>query len=439
MFTDTLGKTKALLFSILSVGLFVQSYAQDQLFTVQVGLFQDVGLEDFASLSTLGFIYAQEVEANVHQVYIGNFSDRTKAQSVVNRLQERNFRNAVLLEQPLNSGSDIAVIQLASQRLGSDIDWESLGEAGTLYVQSDDQLLKLMTGVYNDRAQAQADLQRVRGLGYSDAFVKTVNNYRLVPITDWETGVKEPLIPIQIDNDPPVAQSQSAPSGPATYGNTSIALGGENSGVVRSGSTSALPAEARATGLPSIRGNMRRNSAIELQRILKSEGYYEGSLDGYYGPGTSSAYEAAWNDMSSIKKYRRLSQDVVGTNFLTWPEARVLHTIANDLGAGQVNQQIVSTATADRARLFQASQPESAATSSRAQAWHLTLWEGLEAWSGTDPLHQESVEALRVAYFQTLVRAEDYFMSKGFNSEQSKNMAMISLQAIVGAELQRFL
>ena len=124
----------------------------------------------------MGFIYAQEVEANVHQVYIGNFSDRAKAQSVVDRLQGRNFRNAILLEQPLNTGSDIAVVQLASQRLGSDLNWEELGRAGTLYVQSDDQILKIMTGVYNDRAQAQADVQRIRGLGYSDAFVKIINN-----------------------------------------------------------------------------------------------------------------------------------------------------------------------------------------------------------------------------------------------------------------------
>ncbi|MEM8583391.1 MAG: peptidoglycan-binding domain-containing protein [Bacteroidota bacterium] len=438
MFTDTLGKTKALFSLLLLFGLFAHSHAQDQLFTVQIGLFQDVSLEDFASLSTMGFIYAQEVEANVHQVYIGNFSDRVKAQSVVDRLQGRNFRNAILLEQPLNTGSDIAVVQLASQRLGSDLNWEELGRAGTLYVQSDDQILKIMTGVYNDRAQAQADVQRIRGLGYSDAFVKIINNYRLVPVTDWETGVKEPLIPIQIDNTPPVAQGQSSTAGPATYGNTSVALG---SSTTRAGSTtsSALPANASAGGLPSIRGNLRRNSAIELQRVLKANEYYDGSLDGYYGPGTTSAYEAAWNDMATIKKYRRLSVDVASTNFMTWPEARVLHTIASDIGAGQVNQQIAATASADRARLFQASQPESAATSSRAQAWHLTLWEGLERWAVTDPLHTQTVKAFRVAYFQTLVRAEDYFMDRGFNSEQAKNMAMVSLQAIVGAELQRFL
>ncbi|MEM6395473.1 MAG: SPOR domain-containing protein [Bacteroidota bacterium] len=432
MFIDTIRRYAILLLAVFAFGAAAPIHAQDQLFTVQVGLFQDVSLEDFSSLKNLGFIYAQEVESNVHQVYIGNFSSRAKAQAVVDRLQERNFRNAVLLEQPLSAGSDIAVVQLASQGLNSDLKWAELEKAGTLYVQSDDQSLKVMTGVYPSRDQAQADVKRIRGLGYSDAFVKIINNYRLVPITEWETGVKKPLIPLNIDNNPPVAQSNTAPA-PTTFNNTVTIGGGESTVGTFSGNATTNAA------LPNIRGNLKRQSVIELQRMLKAKNYYQGALDGYYGPGTTAAYNTAWTSLPGVQKYRRLSQDEVSTDFLSWPETKLLHTVANDLSAGQVDAQVSSTADSDRVKYFSASQPVSTATARRAQEWETTLWTRLDAWATTDPLHVRSVDALKLAYYQTLVRTEDYFMNNGFTSEQAKNLAIVSLQSIVGAELQRFL
>nr|MBP8240127.1 hypothetical protein [Saprospiraceae bacterium] len=59
----------------------------------------------------------------------------------------------------------------------------------------------------------------------------------------------------------------------------------------------ATPAmQPRSTGaialvqMPVIRSNVKRRSVLDLQQVLKEQGAYAGSLDGYYGNGTANAY-----------------------------------------------------------------------------------------------------------------------------------------------------
>ncbi|MEM7574167.1 MAG: peptidoglycan-binding domain-containing protein [Bacteroidota bacterium] len=443
-----------LLITLIALGLSAQLQAQDRLFTVQVGLFQEVRLSDFESVANMGFVYGQEVEENIHQVYIGNFSDRAKAVSVVDRLIQRNFRNATLVEQPLSSGTDVAVIQLATQTLGRAIDWPTLQEAGTLYVESNDQLIKIVTGVYRDAAHAQSDLARVRELGFRDAFVKSINNYRLVPVTSFETGIKEPLIPIDLNAGTPAAPTEASntPSLPGATTRGSVAFGD----VVVSDSpttstapppntqprggtpTTYSPSVATPVALPSIRGNLRRTSALRLQTVLKAAGYYQGSLDGYYGPGTTRSWESAWDNWQVLQKYRTLAAAaaIPSSDFLTWPEVQTLVTVATELSAKPMD---LTASAADRARLYAASQPITEAAATRATAWHLTIWENLDAWAAEDLLLQNIATALKASYYQTQVRVEDYFMDRGFNSEQSKQLGTATMMALVGNQLERFL
>ena len=438
-----------LLVTLLALGFSTQLQAQNQLFTVQVGLFQEVRLSDFESVASMGFVYGQEVEENIHQVYIGNFSNRAKAVTVVDRLIQRNFRNATLVEQPLSSGTNVSVIQLATQTLGRNIDWPTLQEAGTLYVESDDQLIKIVTGVYRDNAHAQSDLARVRGLGFTDAFVKSINNYRLVPVTSFETGIKEPLIPIDLDEETPTTASNQ-PTVPGATTRGPVAFGDV---VVSEGSGSAPPPNTQTRGgepttysntattaapLPSIRGNLRRTSALRLQTVLKAAGYYTGSLDGYYGPGTTRSWESAWEDWDLLQKYRTLSaaNPVPASDFIGWPETQTLLTVAAELSAEPLDLTISAF---DRGRLFAASQPISEAEASRANTWNLTLWQNMDTWAAEDPLHQNIVTALKASYYQTQVRVEDYFMDNGFNAEQAKKLGLATMQALVGDQLKRFI
>jgi len=45
---------------------------------------------------------------------------------------------------------------------------------------------------------------------------------------------------------------------------------------------------------------------------------------------------------------------------------------------------------------------------------------------------------LRLAYCQSQVRLEDYFLDQGFKSTEARQLALAALQAIVGVPLERF-
>ena len=72
------------------------------------------------------------------------------------------------------------------------------------------------------------------------------------------------------------------------------------------------------------------------------------------------------------------------------------------------------------------------------ESWNNTIWSRLNAWSLRDPLHEKLVTALKVVYFQSQVRLEDYYMDKGFSESQSTGLALATLQSLVGYHLERF-
>jgi hypothetical protein len=300
-------------------------------------------------------------------------------------------------------------------------------------------------------------LPAIKELGYRAAVVKSVNGGRLIPVGTFETGIKKPLIPIALINEPPVSptpvpQSTGMYTGARgrTVINPTAAPYGNNGGVVNpaprtyGSAGGAVPPEATTTAanLPNIRGRFKRGSAQKLELVLKEKGYYDGLIAGYYGNGTKSAYEAAWADMSELKKYQMLGQDLyvsAADQVASWPEVKVLRAVAEDMSGGLTDQDLANASVGNRRSLYAATVGLSKAAVTRANAWELTLWENLDEWAIEDPLHAQLVSAFRVSYFQSQVRLEDYYMDKGHASDVAKDLAVATLQELVGANLERFL
>ncbi len=125
--------------------------------------------------------------------------------------------------------------------------------------------------------------------------------------------------------------------------------------------------------------------------------------------------------------------------FLNWEEVRVLESIASDMNAdSRPNENVVATYASARAQLFLAPRALDASENQFVEQWNDQLWANLNAWGTRDPLHQKMVTALKVAYFQSQVRLEDYYMDKGFNLAEAKGLALATLKTIVGYPLERF-
>ncbi len=455
--TDTMSCPRATLTAsllLLSCWLLAQ-----ELYNVRVGTFQDADAADFADLRELGFVYGLPREAPLVEVYIGNYSTQEKATQVSEQLQTRGYRNAAPFALPTTGDASSAYVQIALRGRDRDLDWPALERAGKLSVDATDGAVKVVTGPYASTEDATQALSDIRGLGYADAFVKNLNPNRLIPVGVFETGIKKPLIPLElrqppVDSEgvapaPALRATDTVPAAPppvSSPGRDTAPLGEEAVATAEPPTTVPVPQPLRVDrpGLPDIDMRTKRHSAAELQRVLKEKGYYDGAVDGLYGPGTTAAYEQAWAQLAPLRKYRILAAAegdgaAPGNAPAGWPEVTVALAVADDLAAGLDNAQAVQELQEARGALLNATAPLPAPDAARAQNWETTVWKNLDEWATEDPLHAQLLTALRVAYYQSQVRLEAMYQQRGMDAIAARDLATASLQNMLSAQLDRFL
>lgn len=468
-----------LIITILSIG---SSLFAQQLYTTMVGTFVDIRPQDFDNIRPLGFIYAQQIEGNLNQVYLGNFSNKTKAQQLADAIKAQGFSNAQVIPFNYTNAPQAAVIQVATRYTNRPLNWAELQRAGDLNVIVEDERIKIFTVTFPDINTAKNNLPRIQALGFSDAFVKTVNSARLLPVSPISTGIKKELIPLKFSettakspNQPTTSTVRPDPTSyntqggriitsstpsvpqPAEYNNGNLTARTVEQPSAPISVYDPPPAPTQAVNnkaaarpiasiitLPNIRGDIKRSSSINLQKIMKEEGYYSGSLDGYYGPGTSQAYNDMLVNDPTVLKYKLLSSNISDFNtspdiFFKWEEVQLLYTIAMDLNPpaiGQTNK--LNAAAVKRYQLSLTTSPLHASEETLLNNWENSTWATISQWASTDLFLLETTNALRFAYYQSQVRLEDYYMDKGFEPRAAKTLALASLQAIVGVAFERF-
>lgn len=568
-------------------------------YTVLVGNYPEPQRQEFSLLSRYGFIYSVDVNQNLSKVYIGGFDNEKEARELVNNIKAM-YPSAQVEKIKADPTDEAIVIQVATRVFNQEIEWPKYEQLENIFALLNGDKVKVVTGIYPSMEAARNDLKEIRAGAFNDAFVKIVSRNHLIELNGFETGIKEPLIPIKLDGkrvaaknggnpiSRPVSNSKrpannpnprgyesvipKSPYGngqPSMYDNDIVANPniGVKGGDMNSGNVSR----------PEINSKIKRRSALELQKVLKSYGTYNGSLDGYYGPGTTSGYEAILQQNSDLQKYVILSQYQVGDSqdqrplqqsintlledpnatatidgsneaiakayqayslfnslgpsndvnllmneaiqqayanmktqvnapfdysatyayndwdqlvlhlhyihgapgntysapcwlikrhpavsaeaqaafaeigsnsylvqncdeFMQWEEIKLLKAISNDMNAGQQgNPSASANQSSQRAQLYMTTAPLNNTNQQIYESWNRDLWTGLSGWATVDPLHKKMVDVLRVAYFQSQARLEDYYMSKGFNYDQAVGLSLATLKTVVGNDLQRFI
>lgn len=425
-----------LLFSLTATS----TLAAQDLFTVRVGLFRDVKIAEFAALKPQGFVYGIPAENNTTEVFVGHYNEQSKALSVAAGLSEQGYRNAQAFALPVGITAPVSYVQFSLHSGTRLIEWSALERAGQLFVTSTDGITKILTGPYPTPQAAASALTSIKGLGYRDAFVKTIDPARLIRISTFETGIKKPLIPINLKDNTPAPQPQ-----PTTQPTTSPVPtpGTYETPAPAPAPATTTPAYTPTPGLvagPSINGKTKRHSAAELQRVLKEKGFYEGAIDGYYGPGTAAAFNQAWSALPVLRKYKLLATlmppEELGAN---WEETTILLAVANDMAAGTANGQRAGQLLAQRRSLYLQNTVLTPAEATRVRNWAATVWTNLDDWATEDPLHAQIFSAFRVAYHQTQVRLENHYVNAGLGDTEASDLATAMLQNLLGAKLDRFL
>lgn len=595
-----------------------------QFYTVYVGAFINAQSSDFDRIRPTGFVYANKMDNNVYRVFMGGYNTAQEAEQIAGLLRQKGYGNAQAQELLLNEGGPTTVIQLATYQSDDAIDWAKHLEVGELLVILDGATVRIVTGPYADVLAAKRALPDIQKQGYKDAFIKSnVNTMQLYRVTEFETGIKKPLFPISINQQPAAMQQRQAaqqtqqpqsydvlyprqvptqqpysydipsytPPGsqqqqqakgseygiivPRSYEQTGDKLTPKSPAATTTKAATATPPKP---SLPNIRGKIKRKSALELQKALKAEGFYSGSLDGYYGSGTANAYTNAKKGSRLLAKYQVVSQHgnlVTGASsdplqlaldnliydgaavdaiekstkpiakayqayllfvalgpdkdvnslmnaaikgiyagasakttagfdyratyayedlaqlilhlhylhcapgntyaapcwlsqkhpketatavanasayagkdfkmqtcdpFQSWEEIRMLEAIALDLNTDdKLDGAALAAAAAQRAQLILSPKALSKTDLQKLETWDQRLWENMTHWSARDPLHHEMASALKIVYFQSEVRLEDYFMDKGLKQEEARGLALAVLHTLVNYHLERFI
>ena len=201
---------------------------------------------------------------------------------------------------------------------------------------------------------------------------------------------------------------------------------------------------------PTIRKNVKRTSVLKLQVVLKKDGSYKGSLDGYYGAGTTKAFNITMSSNPEIQKYQVLAKfaqpiKVVEkesnvANLLNWEMISLLKTIVNDLNPnpGKPDAIINAAKNLKQTQLLLAIVAPAVTEYTYINTWNESLWKGLNNWEAADPLHKRQIIPLKIAYFQSWALLEDYYMDKGFKAKEARGMSLFVLQNIVEPGLRSY-
>ncbi len=316
---------------LLLISITTSSFAQNEnRFTIHVGAFVNSNIQDFANIRNIGYIYADKMPNNLLQIYLGEFQSESAANQTLLTIHAKGYPDAYVTRRTLSDQQEEHFIQIETKLVQDDINWQEYIKAGPLYAVLHNNAVKLVTGPFMHTQEAEQRLVALRNMGFKDAFVKKVNKMRLHRVGNFETGgpITAPsvvafneakvIIPtaIPVNKDVPTSYEErsNVPSDiPTSYGDDVLTAKSPNVSppmgepvMIEKPLESFRPASK--LGMPTIRKNVKRKSALELQKILKVKGTYKGSIDGLYGNGTSAAYLQAKNDSKPYQKYFLLSK-----------------------------------------------------------------------------------------------------------------------------------
>jgi hypothetical protein len=293
------------------------------------------------------------------QVFLGGYGTAEEAEGIAREARQQGYANATVQARAFSAGQPAIVVQIAIRDIHRPIEWERFMEVGNLLGIVEGNRIRILTGIYPSNDAAREALNGLRAKGYTDAFTRSVSTAQLIAIGSFETGAKQPLIPINLGAGNP-QPSTPAPSTTATPRGAAPATGAP--AAYEATAYDAAPASATAqpavtprspivpkgrpvpessrsaAQLPKIRANVKRRSALDLQTLMKTAGYYQSSLDGLYGSGTASAYQSMLNGNRELNKYRLLAQylPAPSTTGVSDPLQEAINDLPGDAGAAAI-------------------------------------------------------------------------------------------------------
>jgi hypothetical protein len=360
-------------------------------YAIQLGVFEDnVKQADFEAIRSYAYIYKRE-----GIVFVGGFLTEESAEPILAKIKSRGYEDAFVAARSLKKAKNVHIVQIATKNAGEPLNWKAYAKVGNLYTMPFGSQVRVVHGAYDDINDARVKLKEIQNIGYKDAFVKTVKDVQLNPVTAFETG--------NID----LTDYEGAPS---------IA---SKSGQVPTSYSNAPP------------NSVKRKSIIKLQEALKEIGTYGGAIDGLSGKGTTTGYDKALRLNRRLKSFNELAQKYDGYD--GWEDVRLLVTMTRELNI----QEEVAPITADLINNLP-NESLTAREQTAALDWHAATWKNLEKWSASSQYNDQIYTALKVAYYRALSHLEEHFALQGVRSDAATALGVSVLRTLIGNDFEGF-
>ena len=419
----------SLIFCLSIGGMLNAQNSNDTYYTISLGNYADPLIENFSDLSEIGHVYGESNGGDEYTVYLGGFGNILESQAAVDQVKKMNYLNAHVVQKQGNQGKQVNVVQIDLLPIGQEIDWTMYLSAGKLFTITEDNSIRMITGVYSDMAKANARTEALQRAGYGKAYVVNVNSIKLHEVSDFDMGV--------LDLNETEAMVVATPT---PKSDVLVSKGDTGNPKV---SINEAPPAARMiprSDPPNIDGQIKRQSVQFLQKILTQLKSFGFEANGIYTPETEKAYNDQLAKNFKLKNYKTVvdaGSDKINGFYLDWNDIKLLQTIAMDMSAKEVMY--------DEAQLKQLiwfhKKPSvlSVDDVQKLESWDYKLRKSLMTWEQKDAVYLEMVNAFKVTYFKSQILLEDFYMNKGFTLTQSRNLAIGALNTILAGSMDQYL
>ncbi len=175
------------------------------IYKVQLGAYRHPEWNNFEQFYSIGSVYRIETKSGLWRIVIGDYSTVEQGRKALKVIQKAGYKDAYVFEDkvvvPLKSqkllnpatfnmaageSADLAnpankkteqayIIQVA---VYSSIDFTNfldIASVGDIYLEKSNQLTKVAVGKYKSKVAADKALKRLKALGYSKSFIRTVD------------------------------------------------------------------------------------------------------------------------------------------------------------------------------------------------------------------------------------------------------------------------
>ncbi len=270
----------------------------DTIYTVQLGLFDNVTIADFDELRNAGYIYSEPLATEGRQaVFISSFKSKSKAENVLYFAKGKGYEDAFVSERPLIKGQKAFVVQIASRKSKDYIDWSHYENLGQLYTILEEKDVKITSVPFKNRDKANEKALIMKAMGFADAFVKPTNTLMLHKVNQFNT-IKD------IDFEPRAvsADKKMNEEGLTDVPEDAVVLN------IPTDYDNPITPEFREKG-PTEINKEKRQSVKSLQSFLKAQNAYSSTVDGIYGKGTAAGSSMLEDNNPQYLRYKVLANE----------------------------------------------------------------------------------------------------------------------------------